>query len=120
MKNYENNLVSEIISDEDFENLFNDTEILSKYQYIVVDFFAQWCRPCKTIAPDYIKLASKYSNLKFIKIDVDNCSDTSDNYKIGNLPTFLTINLQNKFVENRIEGADIAAVETMCNQYSKI
>ena len=62
--NNENNLVTEILSDEEFENFLKDETLLDDFKYLIIDFYAQWCRPCKTIAPKYLDLASQYKNLK--------------------------------------------------------
>lgn len=53
------------------------------------DFFATWCQPCKFIAPIFLDLSKKYTDLKFGKVDVDAIQDA----KVSMVPTF-------KFYEN--------------------
>jgi thioredoxin 1 len=57
---------------------------------IVIDFYADWCGPCKMIAPKYAKLAEKYQNVQFYKLNSDN-GDTANVVtacEITSLPTF--------------------------------
>ncbi|KAL8138191.1 hypothetical protein V2J09_004192 [Rumex salicifolius] len=56
---------------------------------IVVDFTATWCGPCKMIEPTFNELASKFSDVDFVKIDVDELMEVSMEYGVQVLPTFL-------------------------------
>ena len=44
--------------------------LLSK-DIVVIDFYASWCNPCKTVAPQFKKLASEFPSVAFLKIDID-------------------------------------------------
>ena len=80
--------VHSIKSSEEFEAL------ASSHQYVIVDFTAEWCPPCKAIAPMYAQLAKKYgaaSALAFAKVDVDELSDISQRYGITAMPSFLLL-----------------------------
>lgn len=60
--------------------------------YVVVDFYADWCPPCRTIAPVFSKLADDYSvsgQLAFAKVNVDNVKDVAKRYNITAMPTFV-------------------------------
>ena len=107
--------VQDIRDEEDFQMVL-DSIIGS--EFLVIDFYAQWCKPCKNIAPEYSKLASVYTNLTFLKIDVDSCDTVADQYQVGSLPTFLFINRETKEVVNRIEGTDMDQVEKYCKKYN--
>lgn len=98
-----------------------------KNQPIVVDFFATWCGPCKvgclvlhpfqrltsmqTIAPTYEQLASQYSNLVFLKVDVDQHKAIAAKYQVSSMPTFLVI--KESGVADMVRGADPRALATM-------
>lgn len=67
-------------------------QLLESTTYVLVDFHAQWCGPCKTIAPVIESFATKHaiSNiLAFAKVDVDEVPDVAQKYGITAMPTFL-------------------------------
>ncbi|MDR1878169.1 MAG: thioredoxin fold domain-containing protein, partial [Bacteroidales bacterium] len=54
----------------------------------VVDFYADWCRPCKEMYPTLVKMAELYAGkVDFYTIDVDSNSEISDAYNIRGIPT---------------------------------
>jgi thioredoxin 1 len=85
--------------------LINKMEDISKDKKVVIDFFAPSCGPCKRIAPDYEKLAETYTNIEFVKCDVDDSSELAELFEIESLPTFLLIN--NLKVVHKFVGADM-------------
>ncbi|MCL4123537.1 UNVERIFIED_CONTAM: hypothetical protein GTU68_005729, partial [Idotea baltica] len=56
---------------------------------VVVDFYATWCGPCKTISPKIEAMSAELSDVVFIKVDVDECEDVSLAYQISCMPTFM-------------------------------
>ncbi|XP_030018073.1 thioredoxin b isoform X2 [Sphaeramia orbicularis] len=55
---------------------------------VVVDFTATWCGPCKTIAPFFEELSNTHANVVFLKVDVDEAADVSQECGISCMPTF--------------------------------
>ena len=75
----------------------NVDEAITKYPFLVVDCWAEWCGPCKMIGPVIAKLASSQKgNVVFGKLDVDNNPDTSTKFNIRSIPNLLVFKDGNK------------------------
>lgn len=73
------------ISDASFEN-----EVIESNIPVVVDFWAQWCGPCKALAPIVDDVASKYTDkVKFVKLDVDHNPSTPPKFGVRGIPTLI-------------------------------
>ncbi len=67
-----------------------DNEVTKSTQPVVVDFWAEWCGPCKMIAPILDEIArEKAGSVKVGKVNVDNNQSLSARYNIRNIPTLL-------------------------------
>jgi len=66
---------------------FND--IVKNGEMVLVDFYATWCGPCKTMPPVLSKIKADYKNIKILKVDVDNNETLSRLYNIRAIPTIL-------------------------------
>lgn len=68
---------------------FNE-EVLSSNVPVLVDFYADWCGPCKMLAPVIETLAAEFEGkIKIGKLNVDNAPDTAQKYGIMSIPTLL-------------------------------
>jgi len=57
---------------------------------ILVDFWAEWCGPCRLLAPIFEKLSKKYSDkIVFAKVNVDECPDLAEEYGVMAVPTLI-------------------------------
>lgn len=66
------------------------SNLISSGQAVLVDFSAEWCGPCKMLAPILKQLSAKVEGkVKIIKIDVDKNPGLSDQYKIQGVPTLI-------------------------------
>jgi thioredoxin 1 len=73
------------ISDASFEN-----EVVKAQNPVLVDFWAEWCGPCKMIAPILEKIAEEYpDSLKIAKLDVDNNPETMMKFGVQSIPTLI-------------------------------
>jgi len=68
---------------------FND--VISKNKTVLVDFWAEWCGPCRMIGPVIEELANEYEGKAIIgKLDVDSNQESSVKYGVRSIPTILT------------------------------
>ena len=73
------------ITDDSFES-----EVVQSDQPVLVDFWAEWCMPCKMLAPTIDELAEEYAGkVKIGKVDTEDSRDTATKYGISAIPTLL-------------------------------
>ena len=65
------------------------SEVLEAKGIVVVDFWADWCEPCKMFIPILEEVASIENSVKFCKVNVDECSEIASEYGIRSIPTLI-------------------------------
>ncbi|CAH8277586.1 unnamed protein product [Arabidopsis lyrata] len=78
-------------------------EIKESNKLLVVDFSASWCGPCRMIEPAIHAMANKFSDVDFVKLDVDELPDVAKEFNVTAMPTFVLVK-RGKEIE-RIIGA---------------
>lgn len=68
------------------ENEF-ELEVLNEEGIVVVDFFAQWCGPCKMLAPVLDEVQNEMQHIKIVKVDVDQNPGAARQYGVLSIPT---------------------------------
>lgn len=82
-----------------------DADVLQAGKPVLVDYFAEWCGPCKMIAPVLEQVAEKYADkIKICKLDIDENKDTTLKYGVRSVPTLML------FREGQVEATKIGAL----------
>ncbi len=88
------------VSDAQFE-----AEVLKSSEPVLVDFWAEWCGPCKMIAPIVDELAETYAGrLKVAKINIDHNQQTPRSYAVRGIPTLMI------FKDGKVHATQVGAV----------
>jgi thioredoxin 1 len=81
-----------------------DSEVLQSDTPVLVDFWAEWCAPCRMVAPTIEELAITYAGtVKVGKLDVDSHSEVAARYSVRGIPTLLLFS--NGEVQDQLVGA---------------
>ena len=75
-----------------FKNEFE--ELIKNNDNVVIDFYATWCGPCKMLAPIIEEVSNEYTNIKFVKVDVDEASELTSLFGVSSIPTVVYIKNQ--------------------------
>ena len=82
-----------------------DQDVLSSEKPVLVDYWAEWCGPCKMIAPILEEVAGEYADkLKVCKIDIDANQETPPKYGIRGIPTLML------FKNGEVEATKVGAL----------
>ena len=68
-----------------------EEEVLNSDKTVLVDFYADWCGPCKMLSPIVDEVAKEMSEIKVVKVNVDEAQDLAMNYQVMSIPTLVVI-----------------------------
>ncbi len=111
-----NKIVNEIpvmeLTSNDFDQKKSENELL------LVDFWAEWCGPCKSMHPIFSRMAKKYKSVRFARVNVDNAQDIAMRYGVQSIPTFIMF--KNGQVANTMVGAvGEPGIHMICKKFTE-
>ena len=100
------------LSSQDFDQEKEKNELL------LVDFWAEWCGPCKSMHPIFTRMAKKYKSVRFARVNVDNSQDNATRYGVQSIPTFIMF--KNGKVANTMVGAvGEPGIHMICKKFTE-
>ena len=66
-----------------------DTEVLQAEKTVLIDFWAEWCGPCKMLSPLVDEIANEHDEIKVCKVNLEEQEDLAVRFKIHSIPTLL-------------------------------
>ena len=68
-----------------------EEEVLKSEKPVLVDFYADWCGPCKMLSPIVDEVAEENTDIKVVKVNVDDAQDLAMKYQVMSIPTLVVI-----------------------------
>lgn len=97
-------------------NADNFNEVVSNDKLVVIDFYADWCGPCKMLAPVIDKLADEYQDKAVIaKCNVDDNNDIASQFQVVSIPTIFFIK-DKKIVDKMVGLANPNAIKNIIDK----
>ncbi|MGN0362272.1 MAG: thioredoxin [Bilifractor sp.] len=92
-----------------------DAEVLQAKGLVVVDMYADWCGPCKMMAPVMDSLSEDYDDVKFVKINVDQNPELAAKFGVQSIPNFVFIKNGQK-VDQVVGARDSESFESIIDR----
>ena len=98
------------ISDAEFEN-----EVLNSDAPVLVDFWAEWCGPCKQLLPTIDEIAGERSDIKVAKVNIDENPETPSKYGVRGIPTLMLFK-GGELVATKVGGLPKSALQSWIDE----
>ena len=121
--------LEELLEQQNVNKIVNDTPVIElsshdfdkekiKNKLLLVDFWAEWCGPCKSMHPIFTRMAKKYKSVRFARVNVDNAQDIAIRYGVQSIPTFIMF--KNGEVVNTMVGAvGEPGIHMICKKFTE-
>ena len=110
-----NKIVNEMpvmeLTSQDFDQKKSENELL------LVDFWAEWCGPCKSMHPIFSRMAKKYKSVRFARVNVDNAQDIARRYGVQSIPTFIMFK-SGQIIDKMMGAVGAPGIHMICKKHS--
>ena len=97
------------------DSTFQD-DISFESNLVLVDFWAEWCGPCKQISPILDEIANEKDNLNILKLNIDDNPVTPQKYNVRGIPTLMLFK-DGKLIDTKIGSLPKSSLEDWINSY---
>ena len=98
-------------------NESNFDQVISAETPTLVDFWAEWCGPCKSMHPVFESLSKNYPNVRFARVNVDNNQNISMRYSVQSIPTFIMFK-SGQIVDKMMGAVGAPGINMICKKHS--
>ncbi len=95
----------------------NFDKVTSSEKPTLVDFWAEWCGPCKLMHPVFDRLVKKYSNIQFARLNVDSSQSIAMRFGVQSIPTFLMFR-SGQIIDKMIGAVGEPGIHMICKKHS--
>ena len=95
----------------------NFEQTISAENLTLVDFWAEWCGPCKSMHPIFESLAKQYPNVKFARVNVDQNQNISRKFAVQSIPTFIMFK-SGKIIDKMMGAVGAPGINMICKKHS--
>ena len=95
----------------------NFDQIISAETPTLVDFWAEWCGPCKSMHPIFESLEKQYPKIKFARVNVDQNQNTSRMFAVQSIPTFILFK-SGQIIDKMMGAVGAPGIHMICKKHS--
>ena len=129
LENIKKKQLENLLKQQNINNILNETPVMeltsqnfnqeiSNNDLLLVDFWAEWCGPCKSMHPIFTRMAKKYKQVRFARVNVDNAQDIAMKYNVQSIPTFIMF--KNGEIANQMVGAvGEPGIHMICKKFTE-
>ena len=97
-------------------NSSNFDDALSKNKLLLVDFWAEWCGPCKSMHPIFSRMAKKYNHVRFARVNIDHSQNIATKFNVQSIPTFIMFN-DGKAAQQMVGAVGEPGIHMICKKF---
>ena len=129
LENIKKKQLEDLLKQQNINNILNETPVMeltsqnfnqeiANNNLLLVDFWAEWCGPCKSMHPIFTRMAKKYKQVRFARVNVDNAQDIAMRYGVQSIPTFIMF--KNGEIANQMVGAvGEPGIHMICKKFTE-
>ena len=97
-------------------NSSNFDDALFKNKLMLVDFWAEWCGPCKSMHPIFSRMAKKYSHIRFARVNIDDSQNIATKFNVQSIPTFIMFD-HGKVAHQMVGAVGEPGIHMICKKF---
>ena len=127
LENIKKKQLEDLLKQQNINNIVNETPVMeltsqnfnqeiAKNDLLLVDFWAEWCGPCKSMHPIFTRMAKKYKQVRFARVNVDNAQDIAMRYGVQSIPTFIMFK-KGEIVNTMVGAVGEPGIHMICKKF---